>query len=154
MSYHLLSPNGSIKSWKSLSFHSFLSVISRMKEIILFGMTEETDILFFTDLTHMTHTLIYISCGGCFQMSLQPKKPLYPRNKDKKLKYSSVQNLSLIEDQKLFGNFCAISYLIVSQRRVVFEGESSFNESGQCFGAPLSHSGVRVLTDLQDTDHR
>lgn len=36
----------------------------------------------------------------------------------------------------------------------MFEGESSFNESGQCFGAPLSHSGVRVLTDLQDTDHR
>lgn len=36
----------------------------------------------------------------------------------------------------------------------MFEGESSFNESGQCLGAPLSHSGVWMLTNLQDMDHR
>lgn len=36
----------------------------------------------------------------------------------------------------------------------MFEGKSRLNESSQGFSAPLSHSGVWVLTDLQDTDHR
>lgn len=47
----------------------------------------------------------------------------------------------------------SVNYLILRQRRLVFVGEASLNQRRQCFGPPLSHPGVRVLADLQDTSH-
>ena len=49
---------------------------------------------------------------------------------------------------------CSVRYLILGQWRVVFVGQTSFDERRQRLGPPLSHPGVRVLADLRDTSHR
>lgn len=48
---------------------------------------------------------------------------------------------------------CVLSYLILSQWRVVFVGQASLDECCQRLGPPLSHPGIRVLADLQGTPH-
>lgn len=46
---------------------------------------------------------------------------------------------------------CVLSYLILSQWRVMFVGQASLDERRQRLGPPLSHPGIRVLADLQGT---
>lgn len=54
-----------------------------------------------------------------------------------------------------FGIFVhhVLTYLILSQWRVMFISKAGFDERRQSLSSPLSHPGVRVLANLQDMSH-
>lgn len=95
-----------------------LSVNTSMKVILLFRVKGE---IMWHFIPHWFNPRAFLHQPGRMFLNVIISTQ---KNKDKKLKQS------LGEEWKLLSDSYAGLYLIVCQRRVVFEGESSFNKSG------------------------